>query len=1795
MSSMRQIPWYSFGLVALFLGLLGGLVFLTQPVSQAHAGQSLTNKIVAFLDKNQLVFLLPISANQNEKGQREFNIKLLADGKTLANQTESLNRSATSSIHRLSFPLPSPSLDNITVRCSLDNETTEVPLRKILVLKPHETNLTTSQEFYPGSKSGFRCLVQTVRTLMDAVPLPESRVLVTLEGQGKKIKLLDGQTDQEGLVRAELPIPVVPSGDYKLEVVTQSRLGEEKLERSIKIKSTPRILLTSDKPLYQPGQTMHLRALALQTHDLRPVTSGALTFEVEDPRGNKVFKRQTETSGYGISSIDFTLASEVNQGDYQVRANLGDVIVSRTVTVKPYVLPKFKSELKADKRFYLPRETISADLQVDYLFGKPVALGKVKVIASTFDVAFKEFQTWEGKTDANGHVHLDVKLPDYFVGQPLDKGNAIVRLEIQVTDTADHTEVIQKTFPVSNQPLQLSLIPEGGRIIPGMDNRIFAAAIYPDGSPARAEVHLWMGKKGEGKPVATVTTSEAGLAEFHIRPRNEDFRPGEVVQQTIEMRGGNQIQTWMPKNLLDMTVQAADSKGSKACTSVSLTSETMGDNVSLQLSKAIYKAGERVDLTIRSSAGLPTVYLDVIRSGQVLLTQWIDVKEGKGSLQLDLPPGIFGTLEIHAYQMLASGEMIRDSRVVYVNPVDDLKIKVLADETVYLPGQKALVKFEVTDQHGKPAPAALGVLVVDEAVFALQDMQPGLEKVYFTLQEELLKPQAQILYKPREGLDDLVRQPQLLVHQQQVAEVLLTGIRPKTPAHWDVNPAAERIQQLNQLKSLVGQTLYQYSLQNKDLIVPGANKGEWTFDRAVFNKAIRMFGLDEATLGTLFAGSIDAGGLARLEPGMTAQHLAEAITRDRIVSLTTLINQEVQANKPRWFQDGKLLVDSDAILEHIYKRYQFPPVQQRKDAWNQTMEIRPIAPDARPTLTIGERFELISAGADGKFGTSDDVRGTQANSIGMWTWWMNPFSAQKFNLSMGMGGRAIAWGGRNRGGMMLPMAKDGMPGGFGGGGFGGPGQAGMAVPMAAARSANGVFLEELKEGKNDKAGAKGQPPGSSTSPGAAPTRTREYFPETLLWQSALITDDQGRADLPFTMADSITTWRLNASASSKNGLLGSVSAPLRVFQDFFVDIDLPVALTRNDEVSFPVAVYNYLKTPQTVKLELEANPAFDLMDGKGLIRNLDLQPNQVLSVQYRIRATRLGGLPLTVKATGSKQSDAVKRVIDVVPDGKRMEKVVSDRLSGQIQQTIQFPETALPDASKILVKIYPGVFAQVLEGVDGMLRMPGGCFEQTSSSAYPNILVVDYLKRNRIASPALLMKAENYLNAGYQRLLTFERPGGGFDWWGSGEPLVWLSAYGLQEFNDMSRVYPIDRGIIERTQKWLLSQRAADGTWSKIGATHSESIERMGDPKLLLTSYVVWALLDSGIKSADLDKSIAFIRQEAPKAENPYILALAANALASWDAKDDGTFEVVQKLLTRLNQTRKELPEMRAICFPAGGQSLSYARGDSLTVETTALAALAMIKNGQFPNDVNKALVYLIKSKDASGTWGSTQATILALKALVRAASAPVQKERIDFTIRVDGKKAGQGFIDSTNSDVLQLFDLGEQSQLTGKHEISLEVKGETSLLYQIVARHYEPWTLHPPEKSQFEVAVDYDRTKLTTADLLRAKATLKYIGKEPTSMVMLDLGIPPGFTVDGGEFAEMVAQKKINKFSLTQRQIILYLGDVTPGQVQTFEYALKPKYPIRARTPASVAYEYYTPANRFEAKPTELLVEEKK
>ena len=296
------------------------------------------------------------------------------------------------------------------------------------------------------------------------------------------------------------------------------------------------------------------------------------------------------------------------------------------------------------------------------------------------------------------------------------------------------------------------------------------------------------------------------------------------------------------------------------------------------------------------------------------------------------------------------------------------------------------------------------------------------------------------------------------------------------------------------------------------------------------------------------------------------------------------------------------------------------------------------------------------------------------------------------------------------------------------------------------------------------------------------------------------------------MADSITTWRMAMLASTTHGALGSGTSSIKVFQEFFVDLDLPVTLTQGDRVSIPVAVYNYSNGGGDVSLQLHPDDWFSLVQDVPS-KTVAVESGRVGGSQFTLEAKRIGKFKLTLSASMKNGADIVVREIEVVPNGREQNVVFNGRLESTVQHEVNFPASSIPDASKIFVRLYPGPLSQVIEGMDSILRMPGGCFEQTSSSTYPNVLALDYMKRIKKLTPEVHAKAEGYIANGYQRLLTFEVPSGGFSWFGQAPANKILTAYGLMEFSDMSKVHDVDPKLIQRTQQWLAGQQQADGSW----------------------------------------------------------------------------------------------------------------------------------------------------------------------------------------------------------------------------------------------------------------------------------------------------------------------------------------------------------------------------------------------
>ncbi len=193
-----------------------------------------------------------------------------------------------------------------------------------------------------------------------------------------------------------------------------------------------------------------------------------------------------------------------------------------------------------------------------------------------------------------------------------------------------------------------------------------------------------------------------------------------------------------------LQVEASDREGNRASSSVPLDLRQGGDQILLRTERAVYRTGDRIALKVFSTKSRGTAYIDVVKSGQTVLTRDLDLTNGQAELMLPVTADLAGTVDFSAYLFGRDATPVGDHRLVFVQPADELKIEASADAPVYKPGGEAKIRFRVTNSKGEGVQAALGLQIVDEAVFALAEKQPGFAKVFFYLEQEAMKPRYEI-------------------------------------------------------------------------------------------------------------------------------------------------------------------------------------------------------------------------------------------------------------------------------------------------------------------------------------------------------------------------------------------------------------------------------------------------------------------------------------------------------------------------------------------------------------------------------------------------------------------------------------------------------------------------------------------------------------------------------------------------------------------------------------------------------------------------------------------------------------------------------------------------------------------------------------------------------------------------------------------------------------------------------------------------------------------------------------------
>jgi len=1643
------------------------------------------------------------------------------------------------------------------------------------ILRTPMIHILGQQSYLAGGAAAVRVIVSDSKN--EAIAGRGSVRIEFVAADEKPRQLFAGQLNRRGTTEAQFRFPAGFVGSYQLRYVVDTPIGSTEFTQAVRLEDKVSILLTTEKPIYQPGQTIHVRALALDRSDHEAAAKHKLTFELEDSRGNKVFKKATETDQFGVASAEFGLADEVNLGTYHLRALMfssetGDAeaptnTAEIALNVEQYVLPKFKVAVefsengKKQKRGYQPGDHVTGTVRSNYFFGKPVDHAEIGIKASAMDVAVVEVASAQSKTDSDGAYRFDIQLPKYFVGRPLSHGAARVLIEATVKDSAGHTETRGEPITVSESPLLITAVPEGGTLVPNLENQVFVLTSYPDGTAAKTEL----------------TVHAAGNSDQHVATDD-----GGVAVARVKAGSGSET----------LEIDATDQDGNHASRTVQLQARVGEDQILLRTERAVYRAGERIQLKVFSTKTRGAAYVDIVKEGQTVLTRDLELENGEAELSLTATPEMAGTVDLSAYLFGRDARPVGDHRLIFVQPADELKIETVADAPVYKPGGEARIQFRVTNSRGQGVHAALGLQVVDEAVFALAEKQPGFAKVFFYLEQEVMKPRYEI---HSIGMPEIVER----VEKSQV-EQRDRAARALFSATEIVNP--------NKFETQFGGD------------VPMAKYGQYRGRYlAGFQKQVNQLAKD---LSRAYDENPKADDPARIYAKIAQAGGAEF--RDAWGTNFTFEPARWDSTKTHYLlrsagPDRQLNTGDDLQAYLLFQRKKVVGrpesgsigvnIEHDRGAFNGLAEIVGTVTDPTGAVVPGASIEVreisiakprtATTNAAGQFSLSGlpageyvvrvSVAGFKIASQGL-TLHARDRAVLSITLSVGQSSEVVEVTGASVVVSTEAAVLAGVPGGAAGGVIGGigGGRARGAGPLNDRNVTKMAVLEQKSEAIDGQAAKE-----SSGSPGA---HVRSYFPEALYINPEIITDKDGRASIVIPMADSITTWRMAMIASTQHGALGTSTSSLKVFQDFFVDLDLPVTLTQGDRVSIPVAIYNYSGSPGDVNLRLEADSWFSLVDDVGE-KSVTVESSRVGGSQFTLEAKRIGKFKLTLSARmkgGANRADIVVREIEVIPNGREQNLVFNGRLENTAQHKIDFPANAIPEASKIFVRLYPGPLSQVVEGMDSLLRMPYGCFEQTSSSTYPNVLALDYMKRSKKLTPEVHAKAEGYIANGYQRLLTFEVPGGGFSWFGQAPANKILTAYGLMEFYDMSKVYDVDPKLISRTQQWLAGQQQADGSWKPDTSFINEgATNRFNSDVLRITAYIAWSLENTGYQGTAVEQAKRFVEKHMNAKMDAYTLAVVANFATDYGNGDHGKDrEFTRQAMQLLLDARTEKDEQ---AWWSADETGVYSSGASASVETTGLAAQALLKWGEASGTARKAMSYIASKKDAAGTWGTTQATIMALRALLLATEKGAADVRGTLLVLLNGKPVEKLVLTPENNDLLHQFVFREiDSQKASTVAIQFEGKG--GLAYQVVGSYFLPWD-QKPAGEPLSIDVSYDRTQLAQDDIATASATVRNNLDKTANMVMVDLGIPPGFALlseDLQDYQEKSAGRKsghLSKFSLTATQAILYFDSFAPGDTITVKFRLRAKYPIRARTLKSRVYEYYDPEVTSIARPVQLEV----
>lgn len=1641
--------------------------------------------------------------------------------------------------------------------------------------------------------------------------------------------------------------------------------------------------VTTDKPLYQPGETVYFRTLTLERATLRPPQEElTLDFSITNGRGEQVFQQsgraQVKSAAdgeilkgpdqlplQGLGAGVFVLPPDAPGGEYILTVSERHQRFppeQRRFLVQQYEKPRLRKELEFTRKSFGPGDEVVAFCQVTAAEGgRPIAKQPVSVTfyldGAMLDAEGQSTNSpWQLRTDDAGHVLVRLRLP-----KAIHRGDAT--LSVRFTDGAAQ-ETLVRPVPVVVNKCFIDLFPEGGDLVAGVPNRVYFTARTPLDKPAELRARL----------VDQDRRTVAELETFH-----DDRQPG--ANQGM----GQFVFTPRADSRYFLLVEKPE-----RVEPVVTIPEVKRNGVVLRAPSPAPRSTEPWRFELVSVGADRRLLVGLYCRGLLVGQQRLLAKSGQWqSVEISPSTTVGGVHRVAVFEELDGGVEAPASfpvrlrpvaeRLVYRAPERKVQLRLSTQRPEFLPGEKAQLTISAATETGEPASAILMLSVVDKNVLTLADEKTARAMpTHFLLTHELRKP------------EDLEHSDFLLSEHSQALTALdlMLGTQgwrrfaEQDPRQFRAQhgPEAERLLQvqgqlpvvqsnrqsqfqrlMHSLEAAVDQELQALQIQRQAAAQrrqaaeknrsqapwnEQARQNDWEMDRLLaqlaelhkkwseFKTRFTWLAATVVLMSGLIGSLIPLGrktvqwltseerkipawlgltalviigvilitslGLLVLQVGGKKDVAAAALVfdpekigvavaareRDKGLTAGATPPPPLAPPAPMAAPPPGVTIEERANAEHKPPLVAAPP-QTDTNNWMLPHAAMAFGPPRRPAPPVKQDFESRLPGPEHQRRAISKATPTQTSALSAFP---APLTDRK---ELGQSGSA------------KPLAPTSRAEGQGSGKSERSDQRDGnvtevdAIPPASSGAPAGQAGRRLPGGGPDRGGDElsrltDPSPDRSTSPGVFIVREyahrrsgpssqlRTDFTETVYWHPVLLlTDGQGRVS--FDLSDSITTYQVTAYAHTFDGRLGAASMEFAARLPFHLEPKLPAEVTASDIIDAPISLVNRVDAPNRLALQTQAH---GLTSDSPPQQIVELGPQAQRRAVIRLRPTVTEG-PAGVRISGrldSGLSDGLERSLRVVPDGFPIVNHFSGTLDGSLDLDLILPERWLPGTLTLQAAVYPTVMADLLAGLDGLLREPLGCFEQASSSNYPNLLILNYLQETRHARPEIARRARDFLAAGYEKLLAFEcrtrqQQRRGYEWFGGfAPPHEALTAYGLMQFHDMKKFVPVDEAMLERTRQFLLERRDGRGGFLQ----NPKALDTFGRaPPLITNAYILWAL-SSTDTAADLTAELTALLAEAIRSNDPYFLALTANCALNLKRPADAApllrrMAALQHYDGRLNGTTT---------------SITGSAGKSLDIETTALALLAWLKANDttwYESSV-KAMRWLVAQRDGYGAFGATQATILALKALI----AYSQQHRRDpkggdLVLTLGQQEAARVRFGVDQTEPVEVRLPADHLLKPGRNVLRLTLTGNNVFPYSLRCSYR---TLQPAsaEECAIRVAASLDRHQLREGDTVRLTVKVRNVTEKGHGMSVAIIGLPAGLSLPEDakqlrDYTRLLDDEtrpgRIAAWEIIGRELVLYWRDLAPRAEIEVPIDLIARVPGQYRGPASRAYLYYQPEHK--------------